>query len=145
MKLYLGADHAGFELKQQLVKYLRDRHYDVEDVGAHELDKNDDFPRYAFAVATKVLGEDDARGILVCGSGQGMAMAANRISGIRASIAWSEEVAHETRIDNDSNVLSIPARFLDTKTAEKIVETWLETPASDDPKYHRRIDEIEDI
>ncbi len=145
MKIFVGADHGGFELKEVLVPYLTEKGHSVEDVGAPSLDKQDDFPQYAFAAVTKVLGEDDSRGILVCGSGQGMAMAANRVRGIRASVVWSEEVAHETREDNDSNVLSLPARFITESEAKKIVDAWLSTAFSKNPKYHRRIDEVEEI
>lgn len=145
MKVILAADHGGFKLKEALKPYLADKGFEVEDVGARALDKQDDFPQYAFAAVTKVLGEEDARGILVCGSGQGMAMAANRVRGIRASLVWSEDVARETREDNDSNVLSLPARFISEDEAKKIVDVWLATPFSKNPKYHRRIDEVEEI
>jgi ribose 5-phosphate isomerase B len=143
--IFLGADHGGFELKSQLADYLTAAGLTVVDMGADQLDPQDDFPQYAYAVATKVLGEDTARGILICGSGQGMAMAANRVRGIRASVVWSVEVAHETRQDNDSNVLCLPARFIGWPEAQSIVDSWLSTPFSKDPKYHRRIDEVEQI
>ncbi len=145
MKLFVGADHGGFDQKELLVAWLRGLGHEVEDLGADHLDKEDDFPQYAFVVATKVLGEDESRGVLICGSGQGMAMAANRVRGIRASVVWSAEVAHETREDNDSNVLCLPARFITTAEAKHITEAWLSTEFSSNPKYHRRIDEVEEI
>lgn len=145
MKIFLGADHGGFKYKEALLGYLQSKKFDVEDMGAPTYDESDDFPQYAYAVATKVLGEDDARGILLCGSGQGMAMAANRVRGIRASVVWSRELAEETREDNDSNVLSIPARFIPLEEMIAIVDAWLATPFSNNPKYHRRIDEVEQI
>src|ERR1019366_163513 len=111
MKLYLGADHAGYELKNALREHLFHLGYEVEDLGAETLDTEDDYPRYAYAVAVKVLGGDDDRGILVCGSGQGMSIAANRVNGIRATLAWSDESAIASRRDDDSNVLVLPSRF----------------------------------
>ena len=146
MKVYLGADHGGFALKAEVAKHLEAKGIDCEDVGAPKLDKLDDFPEYAYSAVTKLLGgDDDDRAILICGSGQGMAMAANRVRGIRAAVVWSVELAHETRQDNDSNVLSLPARFIDDKTALAVVDEWLTTPFSKNPKYHRRIDEVEQI
>ena len=147
MKIYLGADHAGFELKNKLREHLEKAGYKVEDVGAHELDPEDDYPHYAYTVASKVLGDDqpDAKGILVCGSGQGMAIAANRVGGIRAAVIWSEEGARETRQDNDSNVLALPARMIDETTALKITDAWLKEPFSGADRHQRRLDELERI
>ena len=88
MKIYLGSDHQGFQLKEKLFAYLSKRGYDVQDVGDAQLDPDDDFPQFAFIAATKVIGDEDpdARAILLCGGGQGMCMAANRLSGIRAAV-----------------------------------------------------------
>ncbi|HSH31464.1 MAG TPA: RpiB/LacA/LacB family sugar-phosphate isomerase [Candidatus Saccharimonadales bacterium] len=148
MKIYLGADHAGYELKNQLFEHLVHKGYEVEDVGAGTLDQADDFPRYAYDVAVKVLGgedKDDDRGILICGSGQGVAMAANRVRGIRAAVIWNEAGAKETRQDNNSNVLSLPARMIDQETAFAIVDTWLTTKFSGAERHQRRIDQIEEL
>src|ERR1700740_2820106 len=115
MKIYLGSDHNGFDLKGKVFAYLAKRDLDVEDVGDKELDPNDDFPQFAQIAALKVIGDEDpdARAILICGGGQGMAMAANRFRGIRASVIWDAEEARMTRNDNDSNVLCLPARVLE--------------------------------
>ncbi len=145
MKIFLGADHAGYVLKNALYEHLHHKGHEVEDLGARTLDEDDDYPKYAFAVATKVLGEDGAMGIMVCGSGQGMAIAANRVRGIRASVVKTAEEAKETRTDNDSNVLSLPARFLDQETAFAVVDAWLETEFSGEQRHIRRLDEIEEI
>jgi ribose 5-phosphate isomerase B len=147
MKVYLGADHAGYELKNVLREHLTHHGYEVEDVGAKTLDPDDDFPQYAYAVATKVLGDDsdDARGILVCGSGQGIAMAANRVHGIRAAVIWNVAGAKETRQDNDSNVLSLPARMIDQDTALAIVDAWLEEKFSGEERHQRRIQQMEQL
>lgn len=147
MKIYLGADHGGFNLKMKVYEHLVHQGYEVEDCGAKTFDDDDDFPQYAFAVATKVLGEEtEGRGILICGSGQGMAMAANRVRGIRAAVIWSVEGAMETRRDNDSNVLSLGARLTDTETNLDIVDAWLKTDFNNgDPKYLRRNKEVEEL
>lgn len=146
MNVYLGSDHAGFYLKETVFAHLSKLGYDVEDVGDKTLDPADDYPQFAFAVTTKVLGDTaDAKGILLCGSGQGMCMAANRVRGIRAAVVWDKTVARETRNDNDSNVLCVPARLLDEADALAIIDTWLETPFSGAARHARRIKEIEEL
>lgn len=145
MKVFIAADHGGFEFKNKLREHLFHLKYDVEDLGPETLDPTDDYPIKAFDVATKVLAEDDARGILVCRSGQGMAMAANRVNGIRAAVAWNEAVAKETREANDSNVLSLAADFMSEDEAIKIVDTWLAAKFSGEPRHVRRIAELEDL
>ena len=150
MKIFLGADHGGFYLKEKIAAYLSKRGIEWEDVGGKELDPNDDFPQFAQMAATKVLGEDDAtdpRAILICTGGQGMAMAANRFKGIRASVIWDAFEAKMTRNDNDSNVLCLPARILqDNDSAwEGIVETWLSTPFAAAARFKRRNAQIDEI
>jgi ribose 5-phosphate isomerase B len=149
MIIYLGSDHAGFHLKEQVEAHLVKAGYTVEDVGNKVLDPADDYPQFAFAAATKVLGseDDDPRAILLCGGGQGMAIAANRIRGIRAVVIWDEHEARMSRNDNDANVLCLPARVIedDTKNAFDIVDTWLKTPFSNAERHHRRIREIEEV
>src|SRR5580704_10223289 len=103
MTIFLGADHAGYELKTVLREHLAHRGYDIVDVGAKTLEDHDDYPRYAYAVAAKILGAEDAdRGILVCGSGQGMSMAANRVNGVRAALSWNVESAVASREDDNA-------------------------------------------
>jgi ribose 5-phosphate isomerase B len=147
MNVYVGADHAGFYLKQKVMAHLSKTGYDVEDEGDRQLDPADDYPQFAYMVTTKVLGDEsnEARGILLCGSGQGMCIAANRVRGIRASLCWNEAIARETRNDNDSNVLCLPVRSLTDEEALKIIDTWLETSFSDAPRHARRIHEIEEL
>ena len=147
MKVFVGADHAGFQLKGAVMAHLSKRGVDVEDDGDKQLDPADDYPQFAFAVATKVLGseDDDPRGILLCGSGQGMCIAANRIRGIRAALCWDEDIARETRNDNDSNILCIPARALSEADALNIIDVWLDTPFSGAARHARRIREIEEV
>lgn len=148
MKVYLGSDHNGFHLKEQVFAYLSKRGFDVEDVGDKEPDPEDDFPEFAQRAALKVLGDDDdsARAILLCGGGQGMCMAANRFRGIRASVIWDEEEAKMTRNDNDSNVLCLPSRVLgDSEEWKRIVDAWLETPFASAERYRRRNNQLDQL
>ena len=148
--MYLGSDHNGYHLKEKVFAYLAKRTIPTEDAGNVELDPNDDFPQFAQMAALKVIGDEDpdARAILLCGGGQGMAMAANRFRGIRASVIWDSEEARMTRNDNDSNVLCLPARVLeqqDDQVWQDIVDTWLHTPFATAPRYKRRNDELDEI
>ncbi len=148
MKIFLGSDHNGFHLKEKLFAYLVKHGYDVSDVGDRELDPADDFTDFAQAAVLKVLGEDDARAILLCGGAQGMAMAANRFRGIRASVVWDAFEAKMTRYDNDSNVLCLPARILDDVDDgvwEGIVETWLNTDFAGAVRFKRRNAKLDEL
>lgn len=147
MKIFITSDHAGFELKNALYEYLVHSDYDVEDIGPYTLDKEDDYPNYAFRMTTQLLGSDDEdpRGIMLCGTGQGMAMAANRVHGIRAALAWNDDIAKLAREHEDSNALALPARFIDEDTARTVVEVWLNTPFSKAPRHQRRLEEIESL
>ena len=150
MKIYLGADHNGFHLKEHVFAYLVKHGYEVEDVGNTELDPDDDFPEFAQLAATRVIGDDskDPRAILICGGAQGMAMAANRFRGIRASVVWDAYEAKMTRNDNDSNILSLPARVMeesDDAVWQGIVETWLNTPFAAAARYKRRNAQIDEL
>lgn len=150
MKVYLGSDHNGFQLKEKIFAYLAKRNIDVEDIGNKELDPEDDFPQFAQLAAIKVIGDEetDSRAILICGGAQGMAMAANRFRGIRASVIWDSEEARMTRNDNDSNVLCLPARVLereDDTVWQDIIDTWLHTPFATAARYKRRNDELDEL
>lgn len=149
MKIYLGSDHRGFDLKEKVFAYLAKHGYDVQDVGDKVPDPNDDFPEFAQAAALQVIGstDDDPRAILLCGGGQGMAMAANRFRGIRASVIWDAYEAKMTRNDNDSNVLCLPSRVLedDDKAWQGILETWLSTPFATAVRYKRRNAQIDEL
>lgn len=150
MKIFLGADHNGYQLKNNVHAYLAKRGYDVEDVSTKPAQPDDDFPEFAQMAALKVLGEEvkeDPRAILLCGGGQGMCMAANRFRGIRASVIWDEHEAKMTRNDNDSNVLCLPARILENDSEEwkKIIDTWLETPFANAPRFRRRNAQIDEV
>lgn len=147
MKVYIGADHNGFEMKRQLAEFLRSKGYDVADEGDAKLDPADDFPQFAARTITAIKASDDAdpRGILICGSGQGMCMAANRYRGIRASLCWDMDEARASRNDDDSNVLCLPARFISNDEAESIVSVWLETPFAGASRFKRRIKQMDEL
>lgn len=149
MKIYLGSDHQGFHLKEQLFAYLSKNGYDVQDVGDKVLDPDDDFPQFAYMTVTQILGsnDEDPRGILLCGGGQGMAMAANRINGIRAAVIWDAHEAKMTRADNDSNVLCLPSRAVggDVEAWQGIVETWLNTPFVSAARFVRRNNQLDQL
>lgn len=137
-------------LKEKVFAYLAKYSYDVEDVGAKELNPDDDFPQFAQAAALKVIGhepDEDARAILLCGGAQGMAMAANRFKGVRASLVWDAAQARNTRNDNNSNILCLPADLLedDEPAWQGIIETWLNTPFAGAPRYVRRNAQLDEI
>lgn len=142
--VYIAADHAGFDAKQIIVKALEGE-FTITDLGAPALDPTDDFTPYAERTARKVVSDPGSLGILVCGSGEGMAMAANKIDGVRASVAWNPEVAHETRDDNDANIVALPARFDSVEELVKIAHTFLTTPFSRAERHQRRVDQIKDL
>ena len=150
MKIYLGSDHNGFHLKEQVFAYLAKRNINVEDVGDKEPNPDDDFPEFAQEAAIKVIGDEDEdpRAILICGGGQGMAMAANRFHGIRASVIWDAEEARMTRNDNDSNILCLPSRVLEAENEQiwkDIVDTWLHTPFAGAARYKRRNAQLDEL
>ena len=149
MKIYLGADHNGYEYKGKLAEYLKKSGYEVVDEGDVSRDPEDDFPQFAGRVITAMRGDsldaNDARGILICGSGQGMCMAANRFKGIRAALAWDQEEARAARNDDDSNVLCLSSRYLDFDATVSIVHTWLMTPFAGATRFKRRIQELDEL
>jgi ribose 5-phosphate isomerase B len=156
-KIHIAADHAGYDLKQELIKFLEQKNYEVVDHGAFEYDEEDDYPDFIFPAAKSVVldGEQGAKGIIIGGSGQGEAIAANRIAGVRAVVFNGQydpvdgrEVPQEivtARQHNDANVLSLGARFLSTEEAKEAVDLFLETAFSGEERHVRRIRKIEQI
>ena len=147
MIIYIGADHQGFHLKDDLLNYLRTAGYEVIDEGDKAYRPEDDFPQFAARVVSAVLSSNDKdpRGILLCGSGQGMCMAANRFKGIRASLIWDVAEAKAARNDDDSNILCLPASILKSNQAHSIVHAWLSTPFAAAPRYVRRLHELDNL
>jgi len=149
MKIYLGADHRGFYLKERIEKFLGELGHEVADEGDEKLDPKDDYTVFAARVVNAMKADDEAepRGILICGSGQGMVIAANRFKGIRAGFGWSVEAARSTRNDEDSNILALPSDLLedDDNKWQNIVKTWLDTSFSGAERHKRRVNQLDDM
>lgn len=142
-RIAIGADHAGYEDKEKIKRQLEELGVEYEDVGTDSTESVD-YPIYAQKVAEKVASGEVEQGILVCGSGNGMQMAANKIHGIRAALAWNEETARLARQHNDANVLSVPARMISPEEAEKVVKSFLEADF-EGGRHARRVGEINDL
>lgn len=141
--VFLGADHAGFLFKHTLHDALRALGYAVEDLGAHNLIADDDYPEYASKVAHAVMTHPGSKGVLLCGSAEGMCIAANKFEGIRAGVGFSKEAARLMRTDDDANIICIPTRVSIADDKVEIVKIFLETPFSGEERHKRRIEEIE--
>lgn len=142
MKTYIAADHGGYELKKELMKYLEEKGYVIEDMGNKEHDPQDDYPDFVFPLAEKVAKEMGATGIILGRSGNGEAIAANKVKGIRAVVCINVKMAKKAREHNDANILSLGADYVDVDTAKKIVDAFLETFSSKEEKYKRRVNKI---
>jgi len=143
MKIAIASDHAGFELKEKLKKYLEELGHEHEDFGT-DSNESVDYPDYALKVAECVAKKECERGILICGSGMGMCMSANKVPGIRCAACYDVEMARLSREHNDANVLSMAARLTDEKTAKNIVQVWLTTEFSGG-RHLRRVNKIKSI
>ncbi len=142
MKIYLGADHRGFELKEHLKLWLIEEEYEVVDCGNVKYDPEDDFTDFSFAVAEKVQQDPQSRGIVICGSGAGVNIAANKVKGIRASTGINADEVRHARKHDDLNVLAISAEYSDFEQAKKMIIIFLTTPFQPEEKYVRRLDKI---
>lgn len=143
--IYIASDHRGFEFKEHLKGFLAGQGIAFEDLGNDHFDSEDDYPDFAFKLAEVVARDPQAHtGIMICGSGLGMVVAANKVKGIRAGLATMPWLARHGRENDDLNVLSLAADITDEKTAEEIVKTWLETKFRGEEKYKRRVGKIEE-
>ena len=144
MKIHIATDHAGLELKKAIRDYLKEKGHDVTDHGAHEYDAQDDYPDFIFPCARAVAANPENRGIILGGSGQGEAMAANRIKGVRAAVYYGSEpeISRLSREHNNANVLSLGARFISEQEIYDIIETWLDEPF-EGGRHQRRIDKLD--
>jgi ribose 5-phosphate isomerase B len=140
MRISVGSDHAGFELKEKLAAHLEALGHDVIDVGTHNNDSVD-YPDLAAKVGTAVASGEAERGVLVCGSGIGVAIAANKIDGVRAANVYDPEMAKMSRLHNDANVVTMGGRYLPEETAQEIVDTFM-TTAFEGGRHQRRVDKI---
>ncbi len=144
MKIHLGCDHAGFELKNTIKAHLEAANHEVVDHGAHEFDPLDDYPAFCIAAAEAVAAEMNSLGIVIGGSGNGEQIAANKVIGVRAALAWSVETAKLAREHNNANVIGLGARMHSEDEAIGIVEAFISTEFSNDARHIRRIDQLTD-
>lgn len=146
MLIYIGADHRGFAFKKTLTAFLQNKGEKVIDVGDHKYDENDDYPDFAAKVAKEVsLNPTERRGILICASGVGVDVVANKFKGIRSALVSNPDQAYSSRNDDDANILSLAADFINENQAKKILEVWLGTPFSGDEGHKRRLEKISSL
>uniref|UniRef100_A0A831Z307 RpiB/LacA/LacB family sugar-phosphate isomerase n=1 Tax=candidate division WWE3 bacterium TaxID=2053526 RepID=A0A831Z307_UNCKA len=146
--IYLGTDHRGFELKEKIKRWLEEWGKPFEDLGNTVLDPDDDYPDFAAQVARRVAeSPEENRGILLCGSGVGVNVTANKIKGVRSALVWSDDEAlvKQSREHDGSNVLSLPADYLTEEQVQNIVKLWLETPGATEERHLRRIGKISNL
>ncbi|MDP9101760.1 MAG: ribose-5-phosphate isomerase [Actinomycetota bacterium] len=140
MRVHLGSDHAGFALKQALLVRLAELGHDAVDHGPETFEPADDYPPFVLRAALSAAADPDGCGVVIGGSGNGEAMAANKVAGVRCALVWSLETADLARQHNNANVVSVGARMHDEATALELIERFLATPFSRDPRHQRRID-----
>ena len=146
MKIHLATDHAGFKLKEKIIKYLQEKDYDITDHGAWKYDSKDDYPDFIFPAAYAVANDSDSFGIIMGGSGQGEAMAANRIKGVRAVVYYggNDEIINLSRIHNNANILSLGARFIESSTVCETIERWLKE-TFESGRHENRIQKLDNF
>lgn len=140
LPIAIGSDHAGYGYKETLIKYLTEKGYQVKDYGTYS-EESTDYPDYAHPVAQMVEDGQAMFGILICGSGNGVCMTANKHAGIRAALCWNEELAQLGRLHNDANVLCMPARFVDIDLVLKMTDTFINT-SFEDGRHEKRVNKI---
>ncbi|MCP3784693.1 ribose-5-phosphate isomerase [Micromonospora sp. A3M-1-15] len=144
MRVYLGSDHAGFELKVHLANHLAKQGYEVVDVGPHAFDPDDDYPAFCLHTGQRVVDDQGSLGVVIGGSGNGEQIAANKIAGVRAALAWNIDTAQLAREHNDANIVAIGGRQHTLDEATALVEAFLATPFSGNPRHARRIAQVAD-
>jgi ribose 5-phosphate isomerase B len=144
VRVYLGSDHAGFELKSRLIEWLEAQGHEPVDCGPAAYHAGDDYPPYVMTAASSTIADPGSLGIVIGGSGNGEQIAANKIHGVRAALAWSEETAQLARLHNNANVLSLGARMHPIELAITFASTFIDTAFSGEPRHARRIDMISD-
>ncbi len=155
MKIFIGGDHAGFGLKEQVIDFLKTQGHEVEDKGAYEYDENDDYPDYIIPVAREVsLRPNEVRGIIIGGSGQGEAIVANKFKHVRAALYYGPaqslvqdpiSIVRLSREHNNANILSLGARFISEDEMKEALMEWLETPFSSEERHVRRINKVDHL
>src|SRR4051795_8631927 len=142
MRVFLGTDHAGLELKAHLLQVLADEGFEPVDCGAFEYQAEDDYPPFCFAVGERVVTEPGTLGVVIGGSGNGEQIAANKVPGVRAALVWNEDTAKLARQHNDANVISFGARMNTAEDAVRFLEVFLGTPFSGEERHARRIRQL---
>ena len=142
MRIHVASDHAGYELKAALVAHLEEAGHDVVDHGAHAYDPQDDYPAFCFTAGEAVVAEPGTLGVVIGGSGNGEQIAANKVTGVRAALAWNDETARLARQHNDANVVAVGARQHSLDEAIALVDAFVGEPFSGDPRHQRRIDQL---
>jgi ribose 5-phosphate isomerase B len=145
MRIHIGSDHAGLELKAELIKHLTENGHDVSDHGPHEYDALDDYPDFCIPAAEAVAKDPSSLGIVLGGSGNGEQIAANKVKGIRAALAWSIETAKLARDHNNANVIAVGGRMHEISLVKEIIDTFIASPFSNDERHVRRIKKISDF
>ena len=143
--VYLGSDHGGFDLKETIKNFLKENNFPFEDLGATSLNPEDDYPDFIIPVTQKVASSTDSLGIILGRSGNGEAITANKVKGIRAAVCLNEEMARKAREHNDANVLSLGADYINMDEAKKIVKVFLTTNFSNEERHVRRIEKIKNL
>ena len=142
MRIHIGSDHAGLELKGVLVEYLQSKGHDVTDHGPHEYDALDDYPDFCIPAAVATVADSGSLGIVLGGSGNGEQIAANKVRGVRAALAWSIETATLARAHNNANVVGIGGRMHSIEECTAIIDAFIETPFTNEERHIRRINKI---
>ena len=140
MKISIGSDHAGFALKEKLILYIRSKNNEVKDCGCYS-EERADYPDFGHAVATSVESKESELGVIICGSGNGINMTANKHNGIRSALCWNEEIAKLARQHNDANIIALPARFISETEAKKCVDVFL-TEKFEGGRHAGRVEKI---
>lgn len=141
--VYLASDHGGYTVKERVKRWLTQHSIEHKDLGPFALQEDDDYPDYILPLA-ETIAQTGEQGIISCRNGQGVAIAANKVPGVRAVVCWNVACAISSRNDDNSNILSLPADFLADEETEEIVAAWLDTPFSNDARHQRRISKIND-
>lgn len=145
MKIYIGADHGGFEMKEEIKKWLIEHSYEVEDCGNTVFDSDDDYPDFAFPVAEKVANSNEtAKGLLICRSGGGVVISANKVKGVRAVDVFDQKSVLHARSHNNANIISVGGDWVSIAEAKEIIKTFLETEFKNEERHVRRIKKISD-
>ena len=142
MNILVSNDHAGVQLKNEVKSFLEDKGYVVENLGDNS-GESVDYPDIIHPLAKEISENKEKKGIIMCGTGNGVSMVANKYEGVRAGLCWSKEIAELIRKHNDANVLSLPARFISTKEALEIVQAFLDTDFEDGGRHERRVEKID--